>query len=113
MEGWGKMEWGKGEMNRMNEVDGMDGMDGVMGKEGISCSARPASRRWTATRTVSLTRENADAFSRPLQAVWLGWLRVRGWIVLCFADACFGFVIRTTGVPPPNRGKESLESHGK
>ena len=66
------MEWGKGEMNRMNEVDGMDGMDGmdgVMGKEGISCSARPASRRWTATRTVSLTRENADAFSRPLQAV--------------------------------------------
>ena len=57
------MEWGKGEMNRMNEVDGMDGMDGmdgvdgVMGNGGISCSARPASRRWTATRTVSLTRE--------------------------------------------------------
>ena len=57
------MEWGKGEMNRMNEVDGMDGMDGmdgvdgVMGNGGISCSARPASRRWTATRTESLTRE--------------------------------------------------------
>ena len=31
---------------------------------GISCSARPAFRRWTATRTESLTRKNADAFFR-------------------------------------------------
>ena len=82
---WGKWSGEKRGMNRMNEGDGMDGVDGVMGKEGISCSARPASRRWTATRTVSLTREKCCRIFPYWKGLFCLCGLIGGAVVLCLS----------------------------